>query len=224
MRSKQHTEAISTQARHAMIAGQIRPNKVSDRRVVDAMRAVPRECFLPKSLRGVAYLDEDLEISPGRYLMEPMVFARLVMEAEIRPTDAVLDVGCLTGYSTAVLARLGEAVVGVEAAAELAGRAGETLAAQGVDNAVIVESSLALGAPKQGPFDVIVIEGAVEMIPEALIEQMAEGGRLVCVRQAEGRSQGYLLTKAGGATGGREFCDAFTPLLPGFAAPRGFRF
>lgn len=221
---KQHLEEISAQARLAMIAGQIRPNRVSDRRVLEAMQAVARECFLPKSLRGIAYLDEDLEVAPGRYLMEPMIFARLVMEAEIRPSDAILDVGCVTGYSTAVLARLGEAVVGVEEESELVRRAGETLSAQGVDNAVVVEAPLALGAPKQGPFDVIVIEGAVELIPDALVEQLAEGGRLVCVRRIEGRSHGYLLTKAGGATGGRELCDAFTPLLPGFAAPRRFRF
>jgi len=221
---KRQLKDISEQARLAMIAGQIRPNRVSDRRVVDAMRAVPRECFLPKSLRGIAYVDEDLEIVPGRYLMEPMVFARLVVEAEIRPADAVLDVGCATGYSTAVLARLGEAVVGVEEDAELVRRAGETLSAQGVDNAVVVEAPLTLGAPEQGPFDVIVIEGAVDLIPDALVEQLAEGGRLVCVRRVEGRSHGYLLTKSGGATGGRELCDAFTPLLPGFAAPRRFRF
>jgi len=221
---QQDSEYRALQARLAMIAGQIRPNKVSDGRVVGAMRAVPRECFLPKSLRGIAYLDEDLEVAPGRFLMEPMVFAKLLMEAEIRPTDAVLDIGCITGYSTAVLARLGEAVVGAEETPQLVERAGENLNAQGVDNAVVVQRHLPLGAPEQGPFDVIVLEGAVEVIPETLIEQLAEGGRLVCVRRREGRSSGYLLTKAGGVTGGREVCDAFTPLLAGFAAPRKFRF
>jgi len=207
-----------------MIAGQIRPNKVSDRRVLEAMRAVPRERFLPKSLRGIAYIDEDLEIAPGRYLMEPMVFARLAMEAEIAPGDVVLDIGCTTGYSTAVLARLGETVVGVEDSDELVDRAGGILSAMSVDNAVVVRAPLTVGAPKQGPFDVILLEGMVEVIPEALVDQLAEHGRLVCVRRHEGRSRGYILTKAGAVAGGREFCDAFTPLLPGFATPRKFRF
>jgi len=218
------SQDLSRQARIAMIAGQIQPNKVSDERVLGAMRQVPRECFLPKSLRGVAYIDEDLKVAAGRYLMEPMVFAKLVMEAEITPGEAILDIGCATGYSTAVLAQLGEAVVGVEEDAALAKQAGEALTALGVDNAAVIEAPLATGASDQGPFDVIILEGAVERIPDTLVDQLAEGGRLVCVRVADGRSNGYLLTKTGGVVGGRAFCDAFVPLLPGFAAPRGFRF
>jgi len=212
------------QARMAMIAGQIQPNRVSDERVLAAMRQVPRERFLPKSLRGIAYIDEDLEIAPGRYLMEPMVFAKLAMAAEIEPGEAVLDIGSATGYSTAVLAHLGEAVVGVEEDAGLAKQAGEALTALGVDNAAVIEAPLARGAPDQGPFDVVVIEGAVEAIPQALIDQLGEGGRLVCVRVKDGRNCGYVLTKTGGVAGGREFCDAFTPFLPGFTIARGFRF
>lgn len=208
----------------AMIAGQIRPNRVSDERTVDALRSVPREHFVPKALRGVAYVDEDLEVAPGRFLMEPMVFARLLMEADIGPRDAVLDIGCATGYSTAVLARLADAVVAVEEDPALAETASRKLAELGVDNAAVIAAPLIGGAPKQAPFDVILLNGSVEVIPPALTRQLADGGRLVCVRRKDGRSRGYVLTKAGEAVGGREFFDAFTPPLPGFSAPRQFSF
>lgn len=214
----------AVKARMAMITGQIRPNRVSDERTVAAMRAVPREHFVPKALRGVAYVDEDLEVAPGRYLLEPMVFARLVMEAEIAPTDVVLDVGCATGYSAAVLARLAETVVAVEEDADLAKTAGRKLEDLGVDNAVVMRNALVDGAPSQGPFGVIFLNGSVEHIPEGLIDQLSDGGRLVCVRRKAGRSHGYILTRAGDATGGREVFDAFTPLLPGFETPKAFSF
>lgn len=215
---------ISAEARMHMIAGQIRPNRVSDERVVAAIRAVPREAYVPKALRGIAYIDEDLEVAPGRYLMEPMVFARLIREAEIMPHEVVLDIGCATGYSIAVLARLAETVVAVEEDEALAAKAEETLSAQGVDNAAVVMAPLSKGAPKQGPFDVIILEGAVEVIPQGIIDQLSDGGRLVCVRADEGTSQGYIMTHSGDAVGGRRFCDAFVPALPGFQAERGFEF
>jgi len=215
---------ISAEARMHMIAGQIRPNRVSDERVVAAMRAVPREAYVPKALRGIAYIDEDLEVAPGRYLMEPMVFARLIREAEIMPHEVVLDIGCATGYSTAVLSHLAETVVAVEEDETLAARAEEILAAQGIDNAAVVKAPLTKGAPKQGPLDVIVLEGAVEEIPPGILAQLADGGRLVCVRSDGNTSRGYIMTRSGEAVGGRYFCDAFVPPLPGFQAARGFEF
>ncbi len=215
---------VAAASRRAMIAGQILPNRVTDARVLDALRAVPREHFVPKCLRGVAYVDEDLQVAPGRYLMEPMIFARLVGEALITPADTVLDVACATGYSTAVLARLAETVVAVEEHHELAGQASARLAELGVDNAVVIEAPLVAGAPKEAPFDVIVVNGAVEVVPTALTDQLAEGGRLVCVRRDGAISRGHLITRADGAVGGRDLFDAFSPVLPGFEAPARFRF
>ncbi|RMD88773.1 MAG: protein-L-isoaspartate O-methyltransferase [Alphaproteobacteria bacterium] len=215
---------VAAQSRRSMISGQILPNRVHDPRVLDAMESVPREHFVPKCLRGVAYVDEDLAVAPRRYLLEPMILARLLSEAEITPGDTVLDIACATGYSTAVLARLAETVVAVEEESELAAQASEKLAALGVDNAVVLEAPLTAGAPKEAPFDVILINGAVEVIPEALTDQLGEGGRLVCVRREDGVSRGWLYTRSDGAVGGRPLFDAFSPLLPGFEAPRGFRF
>ncbi|WP_235898961.1 protein-L-isoaspartate O-methyltransferase family protein [Iodidimonas gelatinilytica] len=228
--SKASAEDSSKAVRLAMIEGQIRPNRVSDERVLDAIRTVPREQFVPKFLRGVAYLDEDLEIAEGRYLMEPMVFARLVMAADIKPDDVVLDIGAATGYSTAVLSRLAETVVAVEEDADLAGKASTKLSEQGCDNAVVIEGKLVVGAPDHGPFDVIVINGAVETIADSLMAQLADHGRLVCVRQQDGVSRGVVFTKTSAgdgaekAVGARELFDAFTPVLPGFSKKETFRF
>ncbi|WP_281300104.1 MULTISPECIES: protein-L-isoaspartate O-methyltransferase [unclassified Iodidimonas] len=215
---------MSKAARLAMIAGQIRPNRVSDDQVLAAIEAIPRESFVPKALRGVAYVDEDLEIADGRYLMEPMVFARMIMEAEIRPDDVVLDVGAATGYSTAVLSKLAETVVALEEDDDLLTRAGAKLAELGCDNAVVIKGDLTAGAPEQGPFDVIVLNGAVEYIPDALIGQLADGGRLVCVHMHDGLSRAHVMVKSGDAVGGRDVFDAFTPLLPGFSKAPAFRF
>lgn len=214
----------SRAVRLAMIAGQIRPNRVSDERVLNALHDVPRELFVPKILRGVAYIDEDLEVAKGRYLMEPMILARLLMEAEIKPDDAVLDIGCATGYSTAVLSRLADAVVAVEEDPELVEKASAKLADLGCDNAAVLEAALSYGAPEQGPFDVILLNGAVEKIEQSLTDQLADGGRLVCVRQHEGTSRGYLMVKAGGTAGGRDLFDAFTPVLPGYEVEKRFSF
>ncbi len=211
-------------ARLAMIAGQIRPNRVSDERVLEALHEIPRELFVPKALRGAAYIDEDLEVAEGRYLMEPMILARLLMEAEIGPDDVVLDIGCATGYSTAALSRLADAVVAVEEDPDLVEKASTKLAELGCDNAAVLEAVLTYGAPEQGPFDVIVLNGAVENIDHSLTDQLADGGRLVCVRLHEGTSRGYLMVKAGETVGGRDLFDAFTPVLPGYQLEKRFVF
>lgn len=212
-------------AREAMVAGQLLPNRVTDPRVADAVRAVPRELFVPKSLRGIACIDDDLEIAPGRFLMEPMVFGRLLVEARIASGETVLDIGCASGYSTAVLARLAETVIAVEEDAELARQATTRLAELGANNTVVIEAPLAQGAPAgQGPFDVIVMEGAVEVIPEALTSSLADGGRLLCVLRRGKVSRAHLVLRSGDAFGGRDLFDAFVPILPGFAAGREFVF
>ena len=160
-----------TAARLAMIQSQVLPNKVTDERVTEAMNAVPRENFVPKPLRGVAYVDEDLSVGDGRYLMEPMVFARLLQSAIIKPSDVVLDVGCATGYSTAVLAQLAATVVALEENEELAERATEQLTALEVANAAVITAPLKAGYADQQPYDVIILNGSVADVPAALTSQ-----------------------------------------------------
>ena len=211
-------------ARKQMVDSQLLPNKVTDARLVEAMGAVPREAFLPQTLRGVAYMDEDLQVAPGRYVIAPMVFARLLQAAAVRDTDAVLDLGCASGYSAAVLAKLASVVVAVEEDAALAGQATANLAATGVENAAVTTAPLHAGYPAQAPYDVIVIEGSVEEVPAVLLEQLAEGGRLVTVLAGRGIGKATLYARKDGIVGHRQLFDAGLPPLPGFAREAGFVF
>ena len=171
-------------ARHNMVSGQIRTNRVTDERLIEAMEEIPRELFVPRAKRGVAYVDEDVEIASGRYLMEPMVLARLVQEAEITASDVVLDVGCGTGYASAVMARLAGTVIALDVDDTLAAEAEQALSAVGADNALVVTGPLADGFAEQAPYDVILVGGAVDHLPQALADQLAEGGRIVGVVRA----------------------------------------
>ncbi|MFQ5984718.1 MAG: protein-L-isoaspartate O-methyltransferase [Alphaproteobacteria bacterium] len=209
-------------ARLNMVANQIRPNRVTDERLIDAMTEVPRELFVPQKLRGVAYIDEDIAVAPGRFLMEPMVLARLLQTADIREADVVLDVGCATGYSTAVVARLAAAVVALESDARLAAEATRLLAELGVDNAAVATGRLNRGYPKQAPYDVIVLQGAVDEVPRKLRDQLGDGGRLLAVVSLDGRAgKATLMKKVHGTVSKRVVFDAAVPTLPGFAkAPR----
>lgn len=212
-------------ARQNMIEAQLRANGVTDPVIVAAFADVPRELFVPKSRRSIAYVDEDLPVKPGRYLMEPMVLGKLIRLAEIGPDDLVLDIGTCTGYAAAVLSRLCAAVVAVEVDPELASEATRLLSQGGADNAVVVEQPLEQGHAKQAPYDVILIEGAVEEIPEALMAQLAEGGRLVTViRPPGGVGRGTLFRRERGIVSSRPDFDAATPALPGFAKRPGFVF
>jgi protein-L-isoaspartate(D-aspartate) O-methyltransferase len=212
-------------ARHAMVESQIRTNRVVDPAIVAALGEIPREIFVPTQLRAVAYVDEAVPLGHGRYLMEPLALASLLQAAEIRPTDVVLDVGCSAGYSSAVLARLAATVVAVEEVPDFAREANRLLTELSVLNAALMESRLLDGCPKQAPYDVIVIEGGVEEIPEALIGQLGEGGRLVCiVLGAGGFGKGTVLTRVGGSVSRRTVFDAGTPLLPGFKRVPSFVF
>jgi protein-L-isoaspartate(D-aspartate) O-methyltransferase len=213
-----------SEARQAMIRSQLLPNKVTDERVTAAMAEVPRELFVPKALRGVAYLDDDVEIAPGRYLMEPMVFARLLQCLALTGDEVVLDVGCGSGYSAAVLAQLAGTVVAVESDEALAARATEQLATLGAGNAVVATRELRDGYPDQGPYDAIIVEGAIEEIPEPLISQLAEDGRLVAVLQERGIGHATLLRRTGGIIGRQVLFDANVPVLRGLEADRGFVF
>lgn len=211
-------------ARRNMVASQIKTNRVTDPLVVDAISAVPREKFLPPEQRPFAYVDTDLPIAKGRVIMEPMVLARLLQLADVQTTDNALLVGAGAGYSTAVLARMASSVVALESDAELAARAGKTLAELSVDNAAVVTGDLTKGKPDQGPFDVIFINGAVDAIPEALKTQLADGGRLVCIVREGPVGRATLVTRSGEAYGQRAEFDAATAILPGFAKQPGFVF
>lgn len=211
-------------ARKQMVDSQLLPNRVTDARLIETMGAVARETFVPAALRGVAYVDDDLQVAPGRYIMEPMVFARLLQEAGVKKTDAVLDVGCATGYSAAILARLANVVVALEEDEALSEQASATLASADVVNAVAVTGRLSEGYAHQAPYDVIVLEGAVEHVPQRILDQLAEGGRLVAVIAGRGIGKAVLFTRSGGVIGRRELFDASTPMLPGFALEAGFVF
>jgi protein-L-isoaspartate(D-aspartate) O-methyltransferase len=210
-------------ARRNMVASQIRTNQVTDTALLAAFGDIPRERFVPDQLRGVAYVDDDLPLKKGRFLMEPLVLAKLLQLAQVQPNEIVLDIGCATGYSTAVLARIANTVVALESDAELAARATATLSELGADNAVVVVAPLAEGYAKQGPYDVIVFGGALPHIPEAIARQLAEGGRLVAV-VGEGTGRGTLMTKNRGILASRPAFDAATPVLPDFAPEQGFVF
>lgn len=210
-------------ARRNMVEHQLRTNEVTDDALLAAMAEIPRERFVPDRLRDVAYIDEDLPLKKGRFLMEPRVLARLLQLAEVRAEDMVLDIGCGTGYSTAVLAKLANTVVALESDPELAARASSTLAELGIDNAIVVTAPLADGYAKQGPYDVIVFGGSLPRVPASIARQLAEGGRLVAVI-GEGMGRGTLMTRARGIVSSRPAFDAATPILPDFAPVQGFVF
>ena len=212
-------------ARRNMVSGQIMTNRVTDERLIEAMEEIPRERFVPHAKRAVAYVDEDVEIASGRYLMEPMVLARLVQEAGIGADDVVLDVGCGTGYATAVMSRLAGTVVALDVDGSLAAEAERTLSGVDADNAIVVTGTLAEGYARQAPYDVILLSGAVDHLPHALTDQLSEGGRIVGVLREAGRvGQATLWARHRGALSSRSLFEASLPPLPGIARPVRFEF
>ncbi len=213
---------MSESARFNMVETQIRPADVTDQRVLAAIGAVPREKFVPRASVALAYADVPVAIAPGRYLLDPRSFAKLLQLAEIGPEDRVLDVGCGTGYSAAVLARLAGEVVALEQDADLV-RAASQLLANVVGKVELVQGGLVEGVKDQAPYDVIFIGGAVEQVPESLLSQLAEGGRLVtCIK--DGQSRAFLFLKEKGKVGRRPDFDADVPVLAGFRKAVGFVF
>ena len=212
-------------ARLNMVESQLRTNKVTDLRLLGAFETVPRELFVPEPLRGIAYIDEDVALGGGRFVMEPRVLARLLQAAQPGPEDVALDLGCGSGYATAILSRLVATVVALEDDAALAAAAIRTLGNLEFDNAVVVEGRLAEGYPKQAPYNVILLGGAVDEVPAAIADQLAEGGRLVTVVSAgPGLGRATLMRRDGGVNSSRVLYDAALPVLPGFEAEPGFVF
>lgn len=213
-------------ARLNMVESQIRTNKVTDPALIEAFDTIPRELFVPKAKRGIAYVDEALEIGGGRYMLEPMVLARLLQAALPKPGDVALDVACGTGFATVVLSKLVSMVVGVEEDQALVDAGNANLETLQIDNAAIVNGTLAQGYGKQAPYDVILIDGAVETVPQALFDELADGGRLVVVEGGSPTEPGVavLYEKLGTRIGRRILFDAGTPLLNGFRQEAGFVF
>jgi len=212
-------------ARRNMVDCQLRPHEVADPGLIAAMLEVPRECFVPANLQGIAYIDEDLAIGEGRYVMEPLVLGRLLQLAEIGPDDIVLDIGCGSGYSAAVIGHLAGTVVALESNSSLAITASKKFIEFNCDNVAVVEGPLAGGCPAQAPFNVIFIDGAVAKVPAVITDQLKEGGRLVTVVADKERvGQGIVMIRSGDFIGSRAVFDATTPLLPGFAAKEEFVF
>jgi protein-L-isoaspartate(D-aspartate) O-methyltransferase len=215
-------------ARTRMVESQLRTEAVTDYAILNVMGRVPREAFVPAKLKQVAYIDDDIEVKTGdgtsRYLMEPAPFARMLQLAEIASTDRVLDIGSGTGYSAAVLCGLAATVVALESDSELAAESRRNLAALAVDNAKVVSGPLDSGAAAEGPFDVIMIEGAVDTVPAALFNQLREGGRLVAVVGRGWSAMATLYTKTDGQIGRRVAFNAGVRPLPGFAEPATFVF
>jgi protein-L-isoaspartate(D-aspartate) O-methyltransferase len=212
-----------------MVESQVRTSDVTDRRIIKAMLEVPREKFVPAAYASMAYMDEPVPVGAGnganpRELLAPRAFAKLVQLAEIGSEAGVLDVGCATGYSTAVLARIAKRVVAVEVDADLAQTARRLLGEHGSGNATVIEGPLSAGAPAEAPFAVIFVNGAVQVVAPALLEQLEEGGRLVALVAEGNVSRAHIWRRGGKAFDERPAFEAGAGLLPGFERPVGFVF
>jgi protein-L-isoaspartate(D-aspartate) O-methyltransferase len=211
-------------ARRHMVDGQVRTADVTDLRIQAAMLEIPRENFVPPALAPLAYLDLDLPVGEGgsRRLLKPMVLAKLIHAADVARSDGVLDVGCASGYGAAVLARIASQVVALEVDAGLAQAARSALA--GRHNVSLVTGPLSAGWPQGAPYDVILLEGATEVVPQAFLDQLKNGGRLVCVLSNGPGAKAMLYCRSGDELGGRPIFDANAAVLPGFAKAPVFAF
>ena len=211
-----------TARRTMMVDTQVRPNDVTKYPIIEAMLAVPREAFVPGGQREAAYVGGNIDIAPGRAMLEPRTLAKMLDALDIQPTDLVLDIGCGLGYSAAIIARMAEAVVALEEDGTLAAEAQARLSAEGADSAAVVEGALAEGSAKHGPYDVIIVEGAAETVPDAVLAQLKEGGRIGCLFMDGALGACRIGHKVDGVVTWRFAFNATAPVLPGFAARREF--
>lgn len=214
-------------ARQKMVDGQVRTNDVTDRRILDAMLAVPREVFVPASRQALAYLDLDLDVSEGgakRYLIKPQLIGKLLQAAEIGEGDNVLVVGCATGYLAALTAKLARQVTATESDSALVAKAKDAFAAIGLSNVTCRAAASAEGDPAAAPYDVIILNGATEVTPDGLFGQLKEGGRLVGVSAESRPSRAMIVTRSHGEFGHRPLFDAAAPVLPGLERAAAFVF
>jgi protein-L-isoaspartate(D-aspartate) O-methyltransferase len=211
-------------ARQAMVDCQVRPSDVTRYAIIEAMLWAPRECFVPKARIETAYAGAEIPLAPGRVMLEPRTLAKMLEAARIGPRDLVLDLAPGTGYSTALIARMAEAVIAIEPDAGLAATAQAALSRLEADNAVVIQGDPALGDRGHGPYDVIFINGGVETLPDALGGQLKQGGRLVALFSRGGAGQCHVLTRVAGGLSRRHVFDAGAPVLDGFREEAGFVF
>ncbi len=220
------SETDYAKARRSMVDSQLLPNRITDDRIIATMSELPRELFVPPSKRALAYADESIVIEGGRSMMQPMIVARLLEIADVAQSDVALCIGAGGGYTVAVLAQLAETVVAVESDNALRKSAEKTLTELGIDNAAVIDGTLNEGHASDAPYDVIVFDGAVPEVPAEIAQQLSDGGRLVAVEVAPGRTvgRGVLVTRFGDSISKREVFDAAEPLLPGFEKEAAFTF
>lgn len=208
--------------RMMMVDTQVRPSDVTKFPIIEAMLNVPREVYVPRSLREAAYVGEHVDLAPGRVVLDPRTLAKMLDALDVQPDELVLDLGCGLGYSAAVIARIAHTVVAVEEDEALAADAQRVLSEEGVDNAIVLHGPLAGGAAKHGPYDVITIEGGVESVPEALVAQLKEGGRMAAIFVEGALGTVKLGIKHDGRMVWRFAFNGTAPVLPGFERGRGF--
>lgn len=218
-------------ARIKMVDNQVRPMDVTSHAVLRAFLSVPRERFVPSHVKALAYIDNDIEIAPGgsaaaapRSMMQAAPLARLVQLAEIGPDDVVLEIGAGTGYGSAILSMLASSVVALECDEELASRAADTLSELGYDNVAVVTGALQDGYAPEAPYDVIVVNGSVEVLPEALFDQLRDGGRLVAVKGVGHAARAAIYLREGKNIAARAVFNLAVPPLPGFEREETFVF
>ncbi|MEM8978627.1 MAG: protein-L-isoaspartate O-methyltransferase [Pseudomonadota bacterium] len=210
--------------REMMVDTQVRPSDVTKFPIIDAMLTIPRERFVPDSLREAAYLGDHLPLGDGRVLLDARTFGKMLDALDIQDSDLVLDLGCGLGYSSAVLGRMAEAVVAIEDEADWVSDAQSMLSEVGIDNVAVIEGALAMGASQHGPFDAIILQGAVDEIPPQLIDQLKEDGRIIAIFRVGNAGAARLGTKSGGRVSWRWEFDATAPLLNGFEKTQAFTF
>ncbi len=213
-------------SRKNMVDCQLRPNKVTDKRVLSAFETLPREEFVPRNQRAVAYVDEDLPLPGGRSMMEPLVLSRIVQALDVQQHQSVLVVGGSTGYATAIMACLVDSVISIETRAQLVEKAQETLVSCGLDNAVAIKGRLTEGFAKEAPYHRILIEGSVETVPDTLLDQLSADGMLAAIWRPADHPVGVasIWTRAGSGFARKPLFDAQVPLLDEFRAKREFIF
>ena len=209
-------------SRRMMVDTQVRPSDVTKFPIIDAMLTVKREAFVPSDKRDVAYVGENLALAPGRVMLEPRTQAKMLDALDIQRNELILDVGCGLGYSSAILARLAEAVIAVEEDPDLARDAEIALGEQGADNVAVVEGALKDGAAKHGPYDAIILQGGVETVPQAIADQLKEGGRIAAIFAEAALGVCRIGYKIDGQMTWRMAFNAGAPVLPGFERQKAF--
>jgi len=210
--------------RTMMVDTQVRPSDVTKFPIIDGMLTVAREDFVPSAQREAAYVGENLDLGAGRVLLEPRTLAKMLDVLAIDADELVLDLGCALGYSSAVIARMAQAVVAVEQDADMARDAQDALVAAGADNAVVHQGPLIDGAEQHGPYDVIIVQGGVADVPEALTAQLKKGGRMAAIFMSGPLGEVRVGYKRAGQMSWRLAFNATAPYLPGFEPEMSFTF